>query len=112
MNVLSYLAGVFDTRGFIQYTYGTSYKYAVFFNFTENEKEVWYKIKTLIDNYTIAKIYKAKRKKGQKEYMLYISGKKNVMNFLIKILPYSNRKDEISMYVKFLKERGRKIKLD
>jgi hypothetical protein len=109
MNVLSYLAGVFDTRGFIQYTYGTSYKYAVFFNFTENEKEVWYKIKMLIDNYTIAKIYKMRRKKRQKEYMLYIGGKKNVVNFLVKILPYSNRKEEISMYIKFLRERGRKV---
>jgi len=109
MDELSYLAGVFDTRGFIKYTYGDTYSYAVFFNFTENEKDVWEKIKKIIDKYAIARVYKMSRKKGQQEYQLWIGGKKNVRDFLMKILPYSNRANEIAMYIKFLEERGRDI---
>jgi len=32
-----------------------------------------------------------------------------VRDFLMKILPYSNRANEIAMYIKFLEERGRDI---
>ena len=54
-------------------------------------------------------LLKTSRKKGQQEYQLWIGGKKNVRDFLMKILPYSNRANEIAMYIKFLEERGRDI---
>jgi hypothetical protein len=76
-------------------------------------KKVWEEIKNIIDKYVPSKIYEARRLKGkQKEYQLYISGKKNVIEFLEKILPFTKRWKEVAMYLKFLKERGRDVERD
>ncbi len=107
---LSYIAGIFDIRGFVRYDYGKNYQYAVSFNFTESEKAIWEEIGKDLKEFCHFKIYKAKRKKGkQREYQLYISGKKNVYNFLMKILPYSKRKKEIHLYLWLLRTKGRKL---
>jgi len=106
---LEYIAGIFDVRGFLKYDYGNTYSYQVFFNFTEREKDLWLKIKEEMESICVPKIYKMKRKKGrQQEYQLCISGKRNAYNFLVNILPFSKRKEEIALMIKVLTERGRK----
>jgi len=110
---LKYLAGIFDTRGFLRFDYGRSYSYQITFNFTEREKNLWIEIKKEMESICVPKIYKLKRKKGRlQEYQLCISGKKNTYNFLIKILPFSKRKEEILTMLKVLTERGRGLKDD
>jgi len=101
----AYLAGIFDVRGFIKLRL-KKYQYAVFFNFTKNELEIWKKIKEIMDLFTIAKIYKSKKR--IKEYQLYIGNKKNIKNFLAAILPYSIRKNEILMMLKVIERKKTK----
>ena len=106
-----YLAGVFDARGFVKFTYGSTYSYAVFFNFTEDNKKTWESIRKIVSKYFPCRIYRIKRSKGKKEYQLWIGSKKSVYEFLKAILPYSNRKEEIATYLKLLEEKGYKKKL-
>ena len=103
---ISYLAGIFDLRGYVRYDYGRYYSYAIFFNFTEKDKELWKGIKKILDKVVVCRIYRSKKRK--KELQLYIGSKKQVLNFLKLILPFSQRKDEISLIIKILETRGYK----
>ena len=104
MKEIVYIAGVFDARGFVRYEYGTTYKYAVHFNFTKKDKKLWLKIKNLLSKFFVCKIYKTRKN----EYQLYIGGKKQTFNFLKSVLPYSFRKKEISLILNLLEKRGYK----
>jgi DNA-binding transcriptional regulator WhiA len=102
----SYLAGVFDARGFIRFQ-PENYHYSVFFNFTEKDSEIWKEIQKIVEEFAISKIYKSKKRK--KEYQLYIGKKKNIKNFLMAVLPYSKRKEEILAMLKIIERRKKKV---
>jgi len=107
--MLSYIAGVFDIKGFFIITDTKRGKYAVCMNFTDRQKEIFEKVVDMLIELGIdAKIYKARRLKGNlREYQVYISKKLNVYKFLESILPYSNRKEEIEEVMHILETQGR-----
>lgn len=109
----SYIAGVFDVKGFIVITDPKRGKYFVQMNFTDRQKEIFEKVAEMLLELGIdVKIYKARRLKGNlQEYQLYISKKLNVYKFLENILPYSLRKEEIKEAMYTLETQGRGLDL-
>lgn len=100
-NKISYLAGIFDVRGFINYR-PENYVINISFNFYSTEKKLWNDIKNILEEFINVKIYQSKIRK--KEFQLYIGKKNNVYTFLYTIFPYSLRKDEISTILSKLKK--------
>jgi len=96
-----YLAGVFDTKGFINKNLKPDgkrrTKFNISFNFTDKQKELFEKIACMLDYLGIkCKIYETGRTKGKKkEYQLYITKREHARMFLSKIHNYSLRREEI-----------------
>jgi len=112
-----YLAGIFDARGFIKVNLTKDKKgrteFNVYFNFTDNDKNVYNKICNFLNEQGIkSSIYFIRRKKGWlNEYHFCITNRRDTIKFLERIYPYSLKKDLLDWaFEKYsiLKAQGRK----
>jgi len=106
-----YLAGVFDMRGFLQVNLVKDSKgrtkFNVFFNFTERDLEIFKCLSNWLNRNGIKNsIYRIRRVKGEKEFQLYITNRRDSISFLEHILYFSLRKEEIVKSLNLIKPKS------